>query len=109
MFEYQTITEALEEHGLATEKFPGATFVQRRFKDRAEFEHVMSVLKTNDIDATGKEADGLFHAELFVSRQAEAVTAEPLTDIVSLTSGGTRQFGDRHRRVRAQSQIALSA
>lgn len=109
MFEYDKITAMLEDHGLGTEKFPGATFVQRRFKDRAEFEHVMSVLKALGIDATGKEAEGLFHAELFVSRQPEAIAAEPLTEIVSLTSGGARQFGDRHRRGRAQSQIALSA
>jgi len=73
MFPYDAIERSLAERGLVTEKLEGATFVQRRFRDGAEQRQVVGSLEAMGIDPGGKEADGLYHAELFVSRpEAEA-------------------------------------
>jgi SAM-dependent methyltransferase len=98
MFDYEKIASALSRRALATEKFPGATFVQRRFRDRVEFEETLRALDALGIDPAGKESEGLLHAELFVSRPEGSVGAAPLTELVSLTSGIGRRYGDRHRR-----------
>lgn len=97
MFDYAPIAQMLLEHGLVTEKFAGATFVQRRFRDAMESEHTLAALRGRGADPTGKESEGLLHAELFVSRPSESIEETPLTEIVSLTSGIARAVGDRHR------------
>ncbi len=107
MFDYANIEGALSEHGLVTEKFSGATFVQRRFRDRAECEQTLAALSARGIDPGGKETEGLLHAELFVSRPEVSVSAAPLTEIMSLTSGIDRAFGDRLRhQVKGMGDIA---
>lgn len=97
MFDYEKITQTLARHALVTEKLNGATFVQRRFRDRAEQEQTITALDSRGVDPAGKEADGLLHAELFVSRPEESIAAASLTEIVSLTSGIARPLGDRQR------------
>ncbi len=49
----------------------------------------------------GKEADGLLHAELFVSRPAESVEALPLGDLISVTRGADRKYGRRYAQINA--------
>ncbi len=107
MFDYAPISKALATSRLATEKFSGATFVQRRFRDRGECEQTLAALEARGVDPAGKESEGLLHAELFVSRPEASISAAPLTDIVSLTSGIARAFGDRHRhRINGTREVA---
>jgi SAM-dependent methyltransferase len=98
VFDYAGITETLRRHGLTTEKFQGATFVQRRFRDGLEFEETLAMLDARGVDPAGKEAEGLLHAELFVSRPHADAETLPLMDMLSLTSGIGRRYGELHRR-----------
>lgn len=106
MFPYDAIAAELGRHGLVTEKLEGVTFVQRRFHSEREMATTIERLKARGIDPRGKEAEGLFHAELFVSRPAEAVERMPLGEIVSITRGASRAYGRRYRQI-AQGEIKL--
>lgn len=83
MFDYGTIAKTIGVHGLETERLDGATFVQRRFRDEAEFEDTLRLIQSRGMDPTGKEAEGLYHAELFVSRPPIEITRANLSAIVS--------------------------
>jgi SAM-dependent methyltransferase len=98
-FSYDEIASELARYGLTTEKLEGVTFVQRRFASSDEFKATMDRLDQRGVDPTGKEADGLLHAELFVTRSAAAARETPLSDLISVTSGGHRRYGRRFRRV----------
>jgi hypothetical protein len=95
MFDYDGIAAALERHGLVTEKLEGVTFVQRRFNSEDELSATLAALARRGIDPAGKEAEGLLHAELYVSRPPEDVVATPLGRLLSVTSGASRPFGRR--------------
>jgi SAM-dependent methyltransferase len=99
MFSYQSIADELERHGLVTEKLEGVTFVQRRFHSEQEFEAMLTTLRARGLDPCGKEADGLLHAEFYLSRPKSDVRAIPLAELVSITSGANRKYGSRYRRV----------
>jgi SAM-dependent methyltransferase len=99
MFPYDEIAAALSPYGMVTEKLEGVTFVQRRFSSSAEFSSAMDRLERCGIDPTGKEADGLMHAELFITRTKEAAERFPLNEIISITSGADRRYGRRFRRI----------
>ena len=94
MFPYDSIAAELARFGLVTEKLEGVTFVQRRFHSAEEFDQSMALLEGRGIDPTGKEAEGLLHAELYLSRPA-AETGKKLQEIVSITSGAHRRYGRR--------------
>lgn len=98
MFPYQTISDLMRRSGLATEKLQGVTFVQRRFHSEEECIGVLQKLEGQGIDPRGKEAEGLLHAELFVSRPPGDCERTPLEELVSVTSGASRPFGRRFRR-----------
>lgn len=106
MFPYDAVETMLGRHGLVTEKLEGVTFVQRRFHSEEEMQATMSMVSARGIETQGKEADGLYHAELFVSRPREAVEAMPLGEMVSVTSGASRRYGRRFRRITSR-QIKL--
>jgi SAM-dependent methyltransferase len=97
MFPYDAIGAELAQHGLVTEKLGGVTFVQRRFHSESELEATLKAVQARGIDPQGKEADGLFHAELFVSRPEAEARDSPLSEIVSVTSGESRRYGRRYR------------
>jgi hypothetical protein len=99
MFPYDGFIESFARRGLVTERLRGATFLQRRFRDEAEFEQTLASLEAQGIDPTGIESEGLFQAELFLSRPEADVRAAPLDDIVSVTSGGFKSFGPRYLQV----------
>lgn len=104
-FDYKSFSLCLAERGLLTERFEGATFVQRRFRDLSEYENTIRILDETGIDPAGKEADGLLHAELFVSRPEQETKNAPLNEIVSLSSGSSaQQFNHRFRLVSAAAQ-----
>jgi hypothetical protein len=93
-----------ERRGLVTERFESATFIQRRFRDAEEMETTVRQLEARDIDCTGKEADGLLHAELFVSRPSSEARAKPIQRMVSVASGANWTYGQRTRLKRPVSR-----
>jgi SAM-dependent methyltransferase len=99
MFPYEKIAATLGEHGLVTEKLAGATFVQRRFRDLREFSECLATLESLGLETGGLEAEGCFHAELFVSRPRADVEALPLGKMVTVASGRSRMVGTRFVRV----------
>jgi len=98
MFPYDQIADSLSQFGLVTEKLEGVTFVQRRFHSSDECESTIGALEKQGIDPTGKEADGLFHAELYVSRPSAEAEQCRLGELVSVTSGAGRRYGRRYVR-----------
>lgn len=74
---YEDIAEVLSKYGLVTEKLESHTFVQRRFIDAAEREYVLEELAGMDIDPAGKEDEGWYHANFYLSRPAEDAKTPP--------------------------------
>lgn len=108
MFPYERMAAALEQYGLVTERLAGATFVQRRFRDVEEFQRSLAVLADLGVDTDGFEADGRFHADLFVSRPAADVSATPLGEIVTVTSGRNRPVGARYVQVETDNGVQIA-
>jgi hypothetical protein len=67
---YEEISEALSADGLVTEKLEGHTFTQRRFIDNEEREYVLEELSKMGVETTGKEDEGWYHANFYLSRPA---------------------------------------
>jgi hypothetical protein len=107
MFSYDEIAASFAAHGMVTEKLGGVTFVQRRFISSDEYEAAMDRLTARGVDPTGKEAEGLMHAELYVTRAAGEVERAPLRDIVSITSGAHRRYGRRFRRLDGERAMLM--
>lgn len=86
IFPYEEIAAALAAFGLETEKLEGRTFVQRRFVDRDERHYALRTLEDLGVDPAGKEADGRYHAEFFLSRPPADIRAAPLETLLRLAS-----------------------
>lgn len=82
MYDYSDVLEALSEAGMVTEELEGVTFPQRRFATRAERDFGLSRLEERGVDPTGKEADGVYHTTLFVSRPPDHAEAWPLDELL---------------------------
>jgi hypothetical protein len=82
MFSYEPIAAALAEHGLVTEKLEGQSFLQRRFENAEEQAHVLRQLDALGVDPTGKEDDGYYHAEFYLSRPVAEAAARPLASLL---------------------------
>lgn len=80
-YDYEPIAETLSRRGLRTERAT-RTFPQRRFTGAEEEQWAVSEVRSRGIDPTGKEADGFYHAELYLSRPAEDVAARPLAQLI---------------------------
>jgi SAM-dependent methyltransferase len=91
MFDYGNIAEIVRQHGLETERLDDVTFVQRRFRDEAEFEDTLRLIQARGIDPAGKEAEGVYHAELFVSRPSIDIRKAGLRDIVRPAHATSRE------------------
>jgi hypothetical protein len=87
MFPYDQIEATLAKQGLETEMFEGATFVQRRFASREEMEATVLAVEKRGLDTRGREAGGLYHANLFVSRPRDEIAKLPVQRMVSVVSG----------------------
>ena len=109
MFPFNPLAAAFAQRGLVTERLAGATFIQRRFRDAEEFESSLATLASLGVDATGLESEGLFHADLILSRPEADARAAPLEDIVTVASGRGRPIGPRYVHVESNEglQIAL--
>ena len=82
VFDYGDIAEMLAEHGLVTERVEGRTFLQRRFADADEQAAAIVDVRSRGLDPAGKEADGWFHADCFVTRPAAAAASTTLADLL---------------------------
>ena len=80
---YDDISEVLGGHGLVTEKLEGHTFEQRRFADDAEREYVCRELQNMGVDTGGKEDDGSYHAEFYLSRPADQVSESSVGELLA--------------------------
>jgi SAM-dependent methyltransferase len=90
MFPFDDIAATLAEHGLVTEPYEGATFVQRRFANREEMEATIRAVEARGLDSYGREAEGLYHANLFVSRPAQEIERLPIQKLVTVVSGANK-------------------
>ncbi|MFD9424330.1 MULTISPECIES: hypothetical protein [unclassified Streptomyces] len=80
---YAPIAEHLARHGLTTEKYAGATFVQRRFTSAAEQRYAVDAVAATGEDPDGKETAGHFHTALHLSRPRADIDTYPLGDLVA--------------------------
>jgi len=90
MFPYDEIADTLSQQGLVTELYEGATFVQRRFANREEMEAAIRAVEGRGIDSDGRETDGLYHADLFVSRPPQEAARLPVQKLVNVVSGANK-------------------
>ncbi len=112
MFPYDGIEQTLAELGLETEQFEAATFVQRRFVNFEEMEATIRAVEDRGLDPRGRESDGLFHADLFISRPTAEIARRPIGKFVSMVSGankpwpvGTHSLGGLARVAQAQRRL----
>ena len=84
MFPYDNIERALLSRGYVTEKLEGETFLQRIFAGKDEQQQVVAQLHEQGLDPTGKEAEGQFHAEFFLSRPPAEVESLPLPALLAV-------------------------
>jgi len=70
LVDYDPLSALFSRHGLVTERLSSRTFPQRRFADAAEREHVLRQLTDIGVDPAGKEEEGWYHADLYLSRPA---------------------------------------
>lgn len=106
MYPYQKIAAELAKRELRTQKLEGVTFVQRRFQSELECRQVLDRLAEMGIETSDKEANGLLHAEFFLSRCEKDEADFPLQSIVSVTKGSSRPFGRRFQSD-AERQVRL--
>jgi hypothetical protein len=92
MFPFDDIEATLARQGLVTEKFEGTTFVQRRFASVEEMEATVRAVEDRGIDTRGHEAEGLYHAELYVSRPPQEIARCPLQKLVTVVSGANKPW-----------------
>lgn len=81
---YEKISEVLGGYGLVTEKLEGHTFEQRRFADAGEQEYVCRELEKMGLDTKGKEDEGNYHAEFYLSRPAEHLKETSVEELVGM-------------------------
>ncbi|MGJ9414449.1 hypothetical protein ACHAAC_17245 [Aeromicrobium sp. CF4.19] len=80
-YDYGDVQAALDAHGLVTERAEG-TVRQRRFTSAEEREWAVASVRERGFDPAGREDDGYYHAQLYVSRPADRVAQTPLGDLV---------------------------
>jgi len=108
MFPYDSLSSTFAEYGLVTERLASAVFVQRRFRDIAEFEGTLQGLKDRGVQTDGFESDGLLRAELYVSRPPADAWTVPIDDLVTVCSGLNRPVGTRYVKVTEdEAEVAL--
>lgn len=90
MFPFDDIAATLAEQGLVTERYEGATFVQRRFANREEMEASIRAVEARGLDSQDHETEGFYHSSLFVSRPPEEIKRRPLQELVTVVSGANK-------------------
>ncbi|MEU9120879.1 hypothetical protein AB0C96_13630 [Streptomyces sp. NPDC048506] len=82
---YRPVSALLARAGLVTEKLTSRTFRQRRFADGDERRAALAALAARGLSIAGKEADGFYHADLYLSRPAADIAALPLVELLADT------------------------
>lgn len=108
LFPFDSLAATFAKYGLVTERLAGATFIQRRFRDAEEFESTLATLATLGVDATGLESEGLFHADLILSRPEADARITPLEDIVTIASGRGRPIGPRYVHIEGNEGLQVT-
>jgi len=85
-YDYSPIADALSDYGLRTER-ADRTFHQRRFVDDDERAWAFEEITARGLDPDGKETDGHYHAELYVSRPEKDVARYPLDTLLPEVAG----------------------
>ncbi len=80
---YQPVADCLASHGLVTQQLPDVTFPQRRFASEAEREYALAELSARGVDPTGREAEGRYHVDVYLSRPQDSVDELRITDVLS--------------------------
>ncbi len=78
LFPFDAIANSLSKWGYVTEKLEGQTFFQREFASDDEQEQVLEQLRDQGVDPTGKETEGHFLAEFYLSRPLMDATEVPI-------------------------------
>lgn len=78
IFPFDTIAKALDKWGYVTEKLEGQIFFQREFASDDEQEQVLEQLRDRGVDPTGKESEGDFLAEFYLSRPMKDAAEVPI-------------------------------
>ncbi len=80
-YDYEPIADSLSARGLHTERV-SRTFPQRQFIGSAEQQWAVSEVRSRGLDPAGKEEDGYFHAEFYLSRPAAEVAERPMAQLL---------------------------
>lgn len=81
-YDYEPIAQTLAAHGLVTESVT-RTFRQRRFVDKDEHEWAIDQVRGRGLDPAGKEDDGYYHAEFYLSRPVETARDNPIDELLA--------------------------
>ncbi len=82
LVDYGPLSDLFSAYGLVTEKLSARTFPQRRFADAAERDHALRELAKMGVDPTGKEEEGWYHADLYLSRPAGEASKAPVDELL---------------------------
>ncbi|BCJ33973.1 methyltransferase type 12 [Actinocatenispora thailandica] len=80
---YEPIAAVLDRCGLVTERLADRTFKQRRFFDDQEQRSTLEALAGAGVDPTGREADGWYHTEFYLSRPAGQAPRRSVASLVA--------------------------
>lgn len=83
---YEGIVRTLAEHGLTTVRGPG-THRQRRFTSAQEQRHAVEAVRAAGLTPEGFEADGHYHAELWLSGPGDRESVAAVLDEVAVPDG----------------------
>ncbi|AEA24150.1 hypothetical protein Psed_1917 [Pseudonocardia dioxanivorans CB1190] len=89
VFDYTPVADVLAGFGLVTERIPALACRQRRFADAAERAAACRDVAARGLDPVGREADGWYHADCFVSRPAG--TTSPFGALAAVRAGSQRR------------------
>jgi len=78
LFPFDAIGQTLDEWGYVTEKLEDQTFFQREFASDDEQEQVLKQLHDRGVNSSGKEREGHFLAEFYLSRPAKDAEQVPI-------------------------------
>ena len=81
LVDYGPLCDLFSGYGLVTEKLSARTFPQRRFADAAERDHALRELAKLGVDPAGKEEEGWYHADLYLSRPADEASKASVDEL----------------------------
>ena len=81
LVDYGPLSDLFSRYGLVTEKLSARTFPQRRFADAAERDHALRELAKLGVDPAGKEEEGWYHADLYLSRPADEASKASVDEL----------------------------